>query len=309
MKHHSDADPSDAGTPVSVEAAFRRVRLLVGALVLVRLWSADSLPHLEALALVGAFWSINLISYIAERQNARTPHPARRRPDCSPTPSSCSSSSGPSTRTRAADSADWAVLVLPVIEGAIRFQSPGRDRELARARRRATRLEHGDVAEPARRDDRAAAHRRVPRRAAGRIPRRAARRRDRRAPRADARRPNDAARSCAPAALGGQRTSQARRRRDPRRAPRHGRGDGLRRAAGVRALRPMPPRRPAGRTESRGPRRRSALRRRPSGRRPADRGRPRHGRDRRSRSRAPTTTRRRRCSRCRSRRSTTRSSW
>ena len=59
--------------PVSVEAAFRRVRLLVGALVLVRLCgprarSPMSQPCCSSLA----FWSINGVAYIAERQDART---------------------------------------------------------------------------------------------------------------------------------------------------------------------------------------------------------------------------------------------
>jgi len=114
---------ADAGTPASIEAALRRVRILAGVLVLVRLITTGSLPTLAAIVLVCAFWSINLVSYIAQRRTPRTrailgvvqlaadtavvllvvwaQHPA------------------------SADSADWAVLVLPVIEGAIRFQIPG----------------------------------------------------------------------------------------------------------------------------------------------------------------------------------------
>jgi diguanylate cyclase (GGDEF)-like protein len=124
MRDQTQADPSDAGTPVSIEAAFRRVRLLVGALVLVRLWTAGTLPHLEGIVLVAAFCSINLVSYVAERQDARTrillgvvqlladtlvvllvvwaQH-----------------------EHASVESADWAILVLPAIEGAIRFRIPG----------------------------------------------------------------------------------------------------------------------------------------------------------------------------------------
>jgi hypothetical protein len=72
MKHQAHADPAAGGTPVTVEAAFRRVRLLVGALLLVRLWTAGSLPHFESLLLVAGFLSINGVGYIAERQSDKT---------------------------------------------------------------------------------------------------------------------------------------------------------------------------------------------------------------------------------------------
>src|SRR5215471_6545001 len=50
---------ADAGTPASIEAALRRVRILAGVLILVRLITTGSLPTLAAIVLVCAFWSIN----------------------------------------------------------------------------------------------------------------------------------------------------------------------------------------------------------------------------------------------------------
>ncbi len=124
MKDHQLADPSDAGTPVSIEAAFRRVRLLVGALVLVRLWTAGTLPHVEALLLVGAFWSINLVAYVAERQDARTRvllGVVQLLADTLVVLLVAWAQHEHMT----VESADWAILVLPSIEGAIRFRIPG----------------------------------------------------------------------------------------------------------------------------------------------------------------------------------------
>jgi diguanylate cyclase (GGDEF)-like protein len=124
MRHQPNSDALDAGTPVSVEAAFRRVRLLVGALVLVRLWTAVSLPHVEALLLVGGFWSINLVSYVAERQDARTRVLLGVVQLLADT-MVVLLVAWAAHEHGGAESADWAVLVLPAIEGAIRFQVPG----------------------------------------------------------------------------------------------------------------------------------------------------------------------------------------
>jgi diguanylate cyclase (GGDEF)-like protein len=118
------AADADVGTPVSIEAALRRVRLLAGALILVRFLTTGSLPNFEAIALVCAFWSVNIVSFVAQRQ------PARRRAilgvvqllaDTAIVLLVVRAQHGET----GADSADWAVLVLPVIEGAIRFQIPG----------------------------------------------------------------------------------------------------------------------------------------------------------------------------------------
>jgi hypothetical protein len=113
----------DADTPVSIEGAFRRVRYLVCVLIAVRLATASDLPAAAIAVLVSSCAAVNLISFVAER-------------------------AGPAGRSMLGvvqiladtaivlavvwavqhghnDSADWAVLVLPVIEGAIRFQIPG----------------------------------------------------------------------------------------------------------------------------------------------------------------------------------------
>lgn len=90
MAYQSHADSAGPGIPVSVEAAFRRVRWLVGALLLVRLWTAGSLPHLESVLVVAGFWAINIVLLVAWAQHGHAN----------------------------IGSADWAVLVLPAIEGA-----------------------------------------------------------------------------------------------------------------------------------------------------------------------------------------------
>jgi diguanylate cyclase (GGDEF)-like protein len=121
MRHPTQADPSDGGTPVSVEAAFRRVRLLVGALVLARLWTNASIPHLAAIALVAAFWSINVVAYIAERHDARTRRLLGVLQMLADTLVVLLMVWAMQHGHTSTDSADWAVLVLPAIEGAIRF--------------------------------------------------------------------------------------------------------------------------------------------------------------------------------------------
>ncbi len=119
---HQDADASHEGTPVSVEAALRRVRILSAVLIFVRLVTVSRFPVVLSVVLVAGFSAVNAISYVGERHDDRV-------------------------RARlgvvqlAADvvvvllvvwahrgdtaSADWAVLVLPVIEAAIRFQLVG----------------------------------------------------------------------------------------------------------------------------------------------------------------------------------------
>ena len=122
--HQSYGDLSDAGTPVSVEAAFRRVRLLTGLLVLARLWSTGSVPHILALLLVAGFWSVNLVGYVAQRQDARN----RMRLGVVQLLADTAVVILVAWAHHAhagAESADWAVLVLPAIEGAIRFRFTG----------------------------------------------------------------------------------------------------------------------------------------------------------------------------------------
>ncbi len=181
MGKPSDADLSAAGMPVSVEAAFRRVRLLVGALMLVRLWTAGSLPHVGG----GTARSPASGRSTASRTspNARRPDPgaARHRAVAGRHASSCCSSRGPSTATDMG-SADWAVLVLPAIEGAIRFRVAGAGASWLVLAGGYCGREHGHDAEHPRGHDRPAADGRAARRAPRRIPRRAARLRDRRPP-------------------------------------------------------------------------------------------------------------------------------
>jgi diguanylate cyclase (GGDEF)-like protein len=121
MRHPAQPDPADGGTPVSVERAFRRVRLLVGALVLARLWTNASIPHYSAVLLVGAFWSINLVGYLAERHDARTRRLLGVLQMLADTLVVLLMVWAMQHGHTSADSADWAVLVLPAIEGAIRF--------------------------------------------------------------------------------------------------------------------------------------------------------------------------------------------
>ena len=121
MRHPAHVDPPDGGTPASVEAAFRRVRLLVGVLVLARLWANASIPHLAAIALVGAFWSINLVAYLGERQDARTRTLFGVLQMLTDTLVVLLMVWAMQHGHANTDSADWAVLVLPAIEGAIRF--------------------------------------------------------------------------------------------------------------------------------------------------------------------------------------------
>jgi diguanylate cyclase (GGDEF)-like protein len=121
MRHPTQPDPSDGGTPVSVEAAFRRVRLLVGALVLARLWTTASIPHVAAIVLVGGFWSINAVAYVAERHDARTRKMLGVLQILADTLTVLLMVWAMQHGHTSTDSADWAVLVLPAIEGAIRF--------------------------------------------------------------------------------------------------------------------------------------------------------------------------------------------
>ncbi|MDQ1380867.1 MAG: hypothetical protein QOJ71_1586 [Actinomycetota bacterium] len=120
MRHQPHGELADTGTPVSVEAAFRRVRLLAGALILVRLWSTGALPHVEAVLLVAAFWSVNLVAVIAERESARHRVLLDVVQLFADTVVVLLVALAQHNHT-STESADWAVLVLPAIEGAVRF--------------------------------------------------------------------------------------------------------------------------------------------------------------------------------------------
>jgi diguanylate cyclase (GGDEF)-like protein len=114
MGRNGSADIADAGTPVSIEAALRLVRYLACVLIAVRLVAASDLALLWVVAIVAAFLSVNLLSFWAQRVDAH-----RR------VLLGLAQLLVVWAQHGKADSADWAVLVLPVIEGAIRFQIPG----------------------------------------------------------------------------------------------------------------------------------------------------------------------------------------
>ena len=240
------AHAADAGTPVSIETALRRVRLFAGGLILARFLTTSSLPNLLAIVLVGIFWSINLISLVAQREDARTrtllgivqlvadtivdlarrvcavgPHRNRRR-----------------GLGRARAARDRRRDPLPASR---------RGRELADGRRGLLDVECHDDARHGSARARGTAHGRVPRRASDRLPRRSPRRGDRCAPPRTRR--SRASHAAAPRRRARRATQhQARRRRDHRRAARDGRVDGLLRTRSVRALRHRParPHRPPG---------------------------------------------------------------
>jgi diguanylate cyclase (GGDEF)-like protein len=122
MGRQQHTEASEAGTPVSIEAALRRVRYLACVLVAIRLWRASDLTLPWIAALVLAFSSINLLSLLAQRsrESWRTAlGVVQLLGDTAVVLLVVWVQKGQS------DSADWAVLVLPVIEGAIRFQIPG----------------------------------------------------------------------------------------------------------------------------------------------------------------------------------------
>ena len=111
-----------AAAPVAVEAALRRVRFLTAVLVGVRLVTAHVMPLAEVAVLVTAFASVNVASSFAHAESARV----RARlailqllvDTLVVLLVTCVPGGG-------AGAADWAVLVLPVIEGAIQFQMTG----------------------------------------------------------------------------------------------------------------------------------------------------------------------------------------
>jgi diguanylate cyclase (GGDEF)-like protein len=124
MSEVTNVDFAETASPVSVEAAFRRVRWLAGALILVRLWSTGALPHLEGVLLVAAFWSVNFVAVLAERRRARERVLLDVVQLLADTAVVLLVALAQHNHT-STESADWAVLVLPAIEGAIRFGMGG----------------------------------------------------------------------------------------------------------------------------------------------------------------------------------------
>jgi diguanylate cyclase (GGDEF)-like protein len=115
-----------SGAPASVEAALRKLRVLATVIVAIRLFSVPesrevlSWPWL--LATAGAFAAVNLVSMIGQRGTGRA-HPLLDAVQLI----------ADSTLVLIVlwvghdepNGADWAILVLPVLEGAIRFQLVG----------------------------------------------------------------------------------------------------------------------------------------------------------------------------------------
>jgi diguanylate cyclase (GGDEF)-like protein len=118
------SEPAEGGatTPIAVDVELRRVRCLTAVLVAIRLVTLHVMPVWAVAALVVAFVGVNGISLLARNKSARTRATV-------------------AILALAADTAvvlfvtcvhrgdvnatDWAVLVLPVIEGAIQFQMLG----------------------------------------------------------------------------------------------------------------------------------------------------------------------------------------
>jgi diguanylate cyclase (GGDEF)-like protein len=117
-----NADAADALAPVSIEAALRRVRYLACGLVAVRLLTTSDLGLPSVLGLVAAFLAINVLSMLSERSRESWRVPLGVIQLLADTVVVLFVVWVQHGHT---DSADWAVLVLPVIEGAIRFQIPG----------------------------------------------------------------------------------------------------------------------------------------------------------------------------------------
>jgi diguanylate cyclase (GGDEF)-like protein len=110
------------GAPLAVDAALRKVRLVTALLVAVRLVTSQTMPLWQIATLVVAFLTVNLIAR-ASREDAASTRTALAIVQLSADTFvvllvTCLQHSN-------ADTADWAILVLPVIEGAILFQMRG----------------------------------------------------------------------------------------------------------------------------------------------------------------------------------------
>ena len=118
------SEPADAAptTPLAVEAALRRVRLLTAILVTVRLVTAHVMPVWAIAAILVAFLGVNAISFRTLGRSARTRTTlavvALGVDTLIVLLVTCAHHGN-------ANATDWALLVLPVIEGAIQFQMVG----------------------------------------------------------------------------------------------------------------------------------------------------------------------------------------
>jgi diguanylate cyclase (GGDEF)-like protein len=117
------SEPADAAgtTPRAVERALRRVRVLTAILVSVRLATLHVMAGWEIAIFVGAFLAANLISIFFHDRSARTRTTSAILAlivDTAVVLLVTSLRDG-------TNATDWAVLALPVIEGAIQFRMPG----------------------------------------------------------------------------------------------------------------------------------------------------------------------------------------
>jgi diguanylate cyclase (GGDEF)-like protein len=115
-----------SGAPASVEAALRKLRVLATVIVAIRLFTVPETRELLSwpwlLAIAGAFAAVNLVSLIGQRGSGR----ANVLLDAVQLIADSTlvlivlwvGKDDP-------ERADWAILVLPVLEGAIRFQIVG----------------------------------------------------------------------------------------------------------------------------------------------------------------------------------------
>jgi len=117
------SEPADVAgtTPRAVEAALRRVRVLTAILVSVRVATLHVMAGWEIVALVGAFLAANLISIFLHDRSAR----ARTTSAILALIVDAAVVLLVACLRDGTNATDWAVLALPVIEGAIQFRMPG----------------------------------------------------------------------------------------------------------------------------------------------------------------------------------------
>jgi diguanylate cyclase (GGDEF)-like protein len=120
------ATKTRAGAPASVEAALRKLRVLATVLVAVRLFSLPETRELLSwpwlVAIAGSFAVVNLVSLIGQRGTPRTAvilDAVQLIADATLVLIVLWVGQDDPNR------ADWAILVLPVLEGAIRFRLAG----------------------------------------------------------------------------------------------------------------------------------------------------------------------------------------
>jgi diguanylate cyclase (GGDEF)-like protein len=121
----SPAPPTATGAPDAVEIALRRVRTIAAVAVAARLLTAGDLPQgitpVWIVALGGSFASVSVISWIAQRE----PEPLRGVLGAAQLVADAVIVLVVLWLRRDHATADWALLALPVVEGALRFRVVG----------------------------------------------------------------------------------------------------------------------------------------------------------------------------------------